>query len=322
MGGWAWWQKGNRLKKRCSFFSWEILSTIKFWKCKSDCRYILLPLCRLPNFLAGYPGSSARYPGGARAVWEKKSVFNFWPHIFLVFFPSPPSLSFLKPSLPWDLETPLFHRGNATFRGWGAAMGLKGVALQRKMRNFLTKRCAEIGQQSSAKFRRDGTTNITTVTDICATIPDSCTTAANLARHFGQLCTIYASWSNSSPKKQQCDNLLRRVKSTLGPTLLKSVAIHLPFLPGCFCKSMPFSWQKVRYTPHQFVSRYHCHHKHYRPEKNLSELFPAIHDRIITGEYAKRINLIVIRAHYRKHLAVHRSHDTRTEIPWTKSCNE
>ena len=45
-------------------------------------------------------------------------------------------------------------------------------------------------------------------------------------------------------------------------------------------------------------------------------------DRIITGKYAKRINLTVIRAHYQKHLAVHRSHDTRTEIPWTKSCNE
>ena len=57
-------------------------------------------------------------------------------------------------------------------------------------------------------------------------------------------------------------------------------------------------------------------------KKILSELFPAILDRIITGKYAKRINLIAIRAHYRKHLAIHRSHDTRTEIPWTKSCNE
>ena len=64
-----------------------------------------------------------------------------------------------------------------------------------------------------------------------------------------------------------------------------------------------------------FFNNYHCHHKHYRPENFLSELFPAILDRIITGKYAKRINLIVIRAHYRKHLAVHRSHDTRTEIP-------
>ena len=60
---------------------------------------------------------------------------------------------------------------------------------------------------------------------------------------------------------------------------------------------------------------YHCHHEHYRPEKILSELFPAILDRIITGKYSKRINLIVIRAHYRKHLAGHGSHDTRTEIP-------
>ena len=47
--------------------------------------------------------------------------------------------------------------------------------------------------------------------------------------------------------------------------------------------------------------------------KILSELFPAILDRIIAGQYSKRINLIVIRAHYRNHLAVHRSHDTWTE---------
>ena len=60
----------------------------------------------------------------------------------------------------------------------------------------------------------------------------------------------------------------------------------------------------------------------YRPKTILSELYPAILDRIITGKYSKRINLIVIWAQYRKHLAVHRSNDTRTEIPWTKSCNE
>ena len=30
---------------------------------------------------------------------------------------------------------------------------------------------------------------------------------------------------------------------------------------------------------------------------------------------SKQINSIVIRAHYRNHLAVHQSHDTRTEIP-------
>ena len=47
----------------------------------------------------------------------------------------------------------------------------------------------------------------------------------------------------------------------------------------------------------------------------FSELFPAILDQIITGNYSKRINMIVIQAHYRNHLAVHGSHDTRTEIP-------
>ena len=59
---------------------------------------------------------------------------------------------------------------------------------------------------------------------------------------------------------------------------------------------------------------YHCHHKHYRPAKILSELIPASLDWIITEKYSKRICLIVIRAHYPKHLAVHRSHDTRTKI--------
>ena len=43
----------------------------------------------------------------------------------------------------------------------------------------------------------------------------------------------------------------------------------------------------------------------YRPAKILSELFPAILDRIKTGKYAKRINLIIFRAHTRKHLAIH-----------------
>ena len=56
--------------------------------------------------------------------------------------------------------------------------------------------------------------------------------------------------------------------------------------------------------------------------KSLSELLPAILDRIITGKYSKRIVLMVIRARYRKHLAVHRSDDTRMEIPRTKPCNE
>ena len=51
----------------------------------------------------------------------------------------------------------------------------------------------------------------------------------------------------------------------LTPILLKSIAIHLPFLSRYFCKSMPSSWQKVVYTPPicitirlPFVSRYFC----------------------------------------------------------------
>ena len=51
----------------------------------------------------------------------------------------------------------------------------------------------------------------------------------------------------------------------LTPILLKSIAIHLPFLSRYFCKSMPSSWQKVVYQPPiciticlPFVSRYFC----------------------------------------------------------------
>ena len=49
------------------------------------------------------------------------------------------------------------------------------------------------------------------------------------------------------------------------PILLKSIAIHLPFLSRYFCKSMPSPWQKVVYTPSicitihlPLVSRYFC----------------------------------------------------------------
>ena len=51
----------------------------------------------------------------------------------------------------------------------------------------------------------------------------------------------------------------------LTPILLKSIAIHLPFLSRCFGKSMPSSWQKVADTlpicitiQLPFVSRYLC----------------------------------------------------------------
>ena len=51
----------------------------------------------------------------------------------------------------------------------------------------------------------------------------------------------------------------------LTPILLKSIAIHLPFLSRYLGKSMPSSWQKAVYTPPlcitihlRFVSRYSC----------------------------------------------------------------
>ena len=59
----------------------------------------------------------------------------------------------------------------------------------------------------------------------------------------------------------------RRIQSNrpLIPILLKSIAIHLPFLLRYFCKSMPSSWQIVVYTPPicitirlPFLSPYFC----------------------------------------------------------------
>ena len=203
-----------------------------------------------------------------------------------------------------------------------------------------------------------------------------------------------------------------------GSTKRKTLALFGVSLFFFSQESKGWRVRAIRELPRDLLREYHCHHKHYRPEKILSELFPAILDRIITGKYSKRaqstrtakfdptsgstsvptsgptkaptraptmvptrvptnahfpvsalrtlptkgptkrptrvftevptkvptktvsfhmscfhmfcslpkyskrINLIVIRAHYRNHLAVHRSHDTRTEIPWTKSCSE
>ena len=44
----------------------------------------------------------------------------------------------------------------------------------------------------------------------------------------------------------------------LTPMLLKSIAMHLPFVSPYFCKNMPSSWQKVVYTP-PICTRYGSH---------------------------------------------------------------
>ena len=98
-----------------------------------------------------------------------------------------------------------------------------------------------------------------------------------------------------------------------------SMMTSLASKPKFMCECNPCPCSEVQKS---FFSTYHCHHKYYRPTKILSELFPEILDRIITREYFKWMNLPSFRAHYRKHLAVHRSDDTRTELPWTKFCKE
>ena len=57
---------------------------------------------------------------------------TFCASFFLLFSPSPPSPSFLNPSPSSDLKTPPFPRGNAIFRGWGAARVVEGVTMQKK----------------------------------------------------------------------------------------------------------------------------------------------------------------------------------------------
>ena len=47
--------------------------------------------------------------------------------------------------------------------------------------------------------------------------------------------------------------------------------------------------------------------------KNISEVFPAVLDRIITGNYSNQIELIFVGAHYQKHLAIQWSDETQTE---------
>ena len=48
---------------------------------------------------------------------------------------------------------------------------------------------------------------------------------------------------------QNCSVSHKSQKRLLTPMLLKSIAMHLTFLPRYFCKSMPSSWQKVEHTP-------------------------------------------------------------------------
>ena len=76
-------------------------------------------------------------PGGLACRGSSRLVLNsclssFCASFFLSFFPLPPSPSFLNPPPSSDLKTPPFPRGNAIFRGWGAARVLEGVTPQKK----------------------------------------------------------------------------------------------------------------------------------------------------------------------------------------------
>ena len=78
------------------------------------------------------------------------------------------------------------------------------------------------------------------------------------------------------------------------PILLKSIAIHLPFLSRYFCKGMASSWQKVVYTPPicimmplPFVSRYIC--RSIRVRGRLSAPSTARVTHVVYGGTVRRL---------------------------------
>ena len=73
-------------------------------------------------------------------------------------------------------------------------------------------------------------------------------------------CLTALAWKNCT-----IFEIFRGVIPTSDPILLKSIAIHLPFLSRCYCKRMHSSWLKVVCTPPicitirlPFVSQYLC----------------------------------------------------------------
>ena len=82
-------------------------------------------------------------------------------------------------------------------------------------------------------------------------------------------------------------NISGESNQPLTPILLKSIAIHLPFLSRYFCKSMPSSWQKVVYTPPicitirlPFVSRYFCRSIGVRGRSNTPNVYVINSERL------------------------------------------
>ena len=70
---------------------------------------------------------------GALEVQTSGQFLEHLLRVLISFLLSPTPLSPSENPLPsWDLETPPFPRGNATFRGWGAARGLEGSPHRKK----------------------------------------------------------------------------------------------------------------------------------------------------------------------------------------------
>ena len=66
----------------------------------------------------------------------------------------------------------------------------------------------------------------------------------SISIEFFNLAWNFQSWPSEFPTTKTGES-----NRPLTPILLKSIAIHLPFLSRYFCKSMPSVWQKVAYTP-------------------------------------------------------------------------
>ena len=108
----------------------------------------------------------------------------------------------------------------------------------------------------------------------------------------------------------------------LTPILLKSIAIHLPFLSRYFCTNMPSSWQKVVYTPPicitirlPFVSQYFCRSIRARGRWNTPKLWmllPQTHHAALRPTWERpstSFDPTLIRTEHNTHWT-HASNDT------------
>ena len=112
-------------------------------------------VCDRAIFGAVRTSTHKKCPKDSEETKKNAQVRKLYTPCFLLFLPSPPSPSFLKPSPSWTLKVPPPPKGNATFRGWGAVKGLEGVATHEKKRSILKKCRAKVAQYNVASRLND-----------------------------------------------------------------------------------------------------------------------------------------------------------------------